>query len=83
MGRKKKKIRCDSWLALMEFIERFNSVDNGYCTLCHGHRLCDTSGNVGKCENQDCLSHRLEAAIRLMTVNSHVDILSLIECAEN
>jgi hypothetical protein len=44
---------------LRELSDRFNGVDNGYCTICHQHRLYNTRGKVGPCENADCLSHRV------------------------
>jgi hypothetical protein len=44
---------------LRELSDRFNKIDNGHCTICRQHRLYDTRGNKGPCENVECLSHRI------------------------
>lgn len=44
---------------LRELSDRFNGIDCGSCKICHRHRLYDTRGNVGPCENAECLSHRI------------------------
>ena len=49
---------------LRELSDRFNRIDAGYCTICHGHRLYDTRGRKGPCENGGCLSHRIEAILK-------------------
>lgn len=48
---------------LRELSDRFNGVDNGYCTICHQHRLYNTRGKVDPCENTDCLSHRISTIL--------------------
>lgn len=48
---------------LREMSDRFNSVDNGHCTLCPSFRLYDTRSKVQPCENKDCLSYRIAAVL--------------------
>jgi hypothetical protein len=49
--------------ALTRMVVKVDGVDNGYCRLCGAHRLHDTRGNLGRCENRHCISHEVLAAI--------------------
>lgn len=48
---------------LKEMVERFDGIDNGYCTLCHTRRLADLKGNIQPCTNTECLSYRVAKAL--------------------
>ena len=44
--------------ALASLPAKFDSVDNGHCTVCGGYRLFDVPAMTpGICENEDCWSH--------------------------
>ena len=50
---------------LIECRDRWDSADNGRCTSCDfGYRKFDTKGNVQECDNAECLSHRIRAALK-------------------
>ena len=43
---------------------KWDTADNGMCAVCRtGFRLFDLKGNVQKCENTECLSHRIDEAL--------------------
>lgn len=49
---------------LKECRTKWDTADNGMCAVCRtGHRLFDLKGNVQSCENAECLSHRIKAAL--------------------
>ncbi len=51
--------------ALRRTVKRYDIIDNGQCVVCRiGHRMYSAAGNVGKCENKDCLSHIWRRALR-------------------
>ena len=50
---------------LIECRDKWDSADNGRCTSCDfGYRKFDTKSNVQECDNAECLSHRIRAAIK-------------------
>lgn len=51
--------------ALKRTVKKYDKIDNGRCAVCKiGHRMISAAGNVGKCENVDCLSHVWRKALR-------------------
>jgi hypothetical protein len=54
--------------ALKEMLDVYDGVDNGHCRVCRGYRLFRMrKGKItglGKCENEECPSHRWRKALR-------------------
>lgn len=43
--------------ALRLFVQRFDQISHGYCTLCKVDRLYTTTGKLTVCRNEACLSN--------------------------
>ncbi len=58
--------------ALVKLWKHTAKIDNGYCAVCRvGYRSYDTKGDVaGKCSDDRCLSHVVEAALRDSTTET-------------
>lgn len=52
---------------LKDLPSRFDSVDNGHCTVCRGHRFFvgTKSPKPGICENEQCWSHQRRRALEV------------------
>lgn len=68
--------------ALQAMSARFDGVSDGRCVTCrHYGRYFDLKGNIQPCDNRECLSNRVGAALRSLPAESR-RLLAVVDAAK-